>query len=401
MQKRTRTPVEQSAPGSSVATITAPGARERATTSAALSHDEIMALVRAAQARRALADRAAGSGPLGTRDFPVRPSTPGAQDSEAGKKTRVSDAVRRTRLKRQRRSAALVAGRHVAQEGYDSLAEYVASRSSYVRLPRVARCGTPLQGLVNYSAVRDEDGSLRAVVGGLEHCGSLSCCPSCAPGKREERAREVYEVGGRWLLAGGRIVFITNTLRHRRGQSLASNLDALRDAWQRTFSGRMWRRWRDRLGQEGWFRAIEVTFGAAGWHPHQHYLTFVGGHVDQDLVDEFVAWLSDVWADNVEHAGGLRPSRKRGVVAELLAGDEALKALAAYATKVQDGAEPGEVVLDPMFRAAHEVTRFDQKTDKSNHRKGRTPFELLDSDAPADAAAWLEYVEAMKGRHLL
>src|SRR5690606_25388944 len=46
-------------------------------------------------------------------------------------------------------------------------------------------------------------------------------------------------------------------------------------AWKRTVDGRAAKNVRDFLGLKGTVRALEVTYGANGFHPHFHVLLFL------------------------------------------------------------------------------------------------------------------------------
>jgi hypothetical protein len=113
-----------------------------------------------------------------------------------------------------------------------------------------------------------DDGTKRASFCGVLTCGKVWTCPACSARMRAERAsriaRAVTNGGGRWQM-------LTITLRHRRGMALRELIAGLMKAWRRARQGGIIQRvWGDRVSASA--RAIEVTFGKNGWHPHVHVL---------------------------------------------------------------------------------------------------------------------------------
>lgn len=177
---------------------------------------------------------------------------------------------------------------------------------------------------------------------------------------------------------------VSLTIRHRRRDALTSSLDAVLGGWRLMMRDRGWRNLKRDHGLVGYVRALDMTITErGGWHPHIHALLFLDSEPASSLEDEVAA----LWLDAVEASGGLRPSRKRGVVIT--------RGSSEYVAKTADGLERR---VREAARAGKELARGDLKASKAG-RGGRIPFDLLhDPDSPADRARWAEYVYAIKGR---
>jgi len=107
---------------------------------------------------------------------------------------------------------------------------------------------------------------------GVETCGSVHSCPVCAGHIRTERARELARAVKVWTDDGGTVGMLTLTVRHSWGDALRRLRSGLAAAWRRL--------WQGRAGQAGralfdfYVRAVDVTHGPNGWHPHLHVLIF-------------------------------------------------------------------------------------------------------------------------------
>jgi hypothetical protein len=125
----------------------------------------------------------------------------------------------------------------------------------------------------------------------------------------------------------------------------------------------------------GTIKALEVTVGPHGWHPHIHLLMFIEGGVSMGEVDVLVAGLHDGWSQLAEKGLGVAPSRSHGLNLRWLDASAS-----AYVSKIGD-----------------EVARADTKGT-------RHPFTLLDDVRQGDVEAFARYAEygqAMHRRHLI
>jgi hypothetical protein len=222
----------------------------------------------------------------------------------------------------------------------------------------------------------------------LKTCGSIWACPCCSAKIRNARAEEISAAAARWDLAGNSVYMVTLTMPHEFGMRLARLLPVIADGFRSVISGRPWRRIRNILRISGTIRAVEVTHGSNGFHPHLHVLVFIEGDPGADGLAQLGAHIRARWGAYIERQGYRAPDAMHGVVIERCS--SAAQA-GAYIAKTQDGKAPG-----------NEMARSDLKKGRSGHR---TPFEILDhfrwtGDAE-DLALWHEYERATKGHQCI
>ena len=228
---------------------------------------------------------------------------------------------------------------------------------------------------VDVVASRYGAGERHAHYEGTQTCGSVWLCPCCGARISETRRRELNDLLSWARSQGLRPVMITLTTRHRAGDRLVDQLDAMKRAKQRMRQRREWRGLRDRIA--GTVTATEVTVGAHGWHTHFHEIILMRSNEEAEAV-EALRPLGDVW--------------RRCLVGVGLSGGRA-------AFDVQGAAAAGRYVS--KWGAAEELTLGNAKEARSG---GRTPMQLLaDADAGDEEAArlWKEYAEAFHGRRQL
>ena len=212
----------------------------------------------------------------------------------------------------------------------------------------------------------------------------------CAAVIRGGRSKEIERGVKAHQAKGGAVMLLTLTLRHRRGDDLAAMLGYLADSWRAVTAHKGWKTRTRALGYVGYIKALEVTVGDNGWHPHLHFLLLTERLPDDEERVDLVDWLAQQWAMEVSKRGGRMPSKERGVDLRVAEGGTVV---AKYVAKVQekDGSR---------WSVAAEVSRGDVKEGRQG---SRTPFELLDSPNghTADRELWLQYVKATKGRNAI
>lgn len=226
-----------------------------------------------------------------------------------------------------------------------------------------------------------------AHVSGIKRCGSPWACPVCAPQVRERRAVDIDQGASGHLGAGGGVLFVTLTLRHHRRDGLEPRLAVVAQALQRSLSGAPWKRRAATLGYVGAIRAVEVTYGESGWHPHCHALLFFDRPLTERERGELELWLYGRWSGVCEKRGFGTISRRHGVdVRTVTAPGE----LAGYLAKVDGG-----------WGAGLELARGDLKRGG----KGRTPMallaEFLETGESRLAALWREFEAATFGKRAI
>lgn len=218
---------------------------------------------------------------------------------------------------------------------------------------------------------------------GVQHCGSVWACPVCAPIIRRERAGEIAEGARRHIEAGGGIAMATFTVQHGRSDRLRDSMRVLADAYADMSRSRAFKDFRAERGMVGTIVALEVTFGAHGWHPHRHILMLFDRPVSREEEAGLKRELFAMWEHAVERAGG-RPVDEKGFDVRAISSGE--EAVASYVTKVVDGVEG----------IGAEVSLADVKAGRVEGSVN--PFQLLDVDTPEAEGLWNEYVDATKGR---
>jgi len=158
---------------------------------------------------------------------------------------------------------------------------------------RVATCGK--QPCLNHVELRRKGD--RAFFSGVETCGSVWTCPVCAGKIAEARRQEVETVLNGHKAAGGVVYMATLTLRHHKFQTANDLRKAVADTWKRVQSGKRWKKEKNNLGFVGSIRAMEVTYGKNGWHPHIHVLFLIK---NDDAAENFGVFMFERWARFVE-----------------------------------------------------------------------------------------------------
>lgn len=221
---------------------------------------------------------------------------------------------------------------------------------------------------------------------GLVTCGNVWVCPICSA-KIQERRRQEVEQAITWAKAQGRSGYVASfTFPHRIDQPLRDLLKLQRDALAHMRGSRAYMALMDRCKNAGRIRALEITHGLNGWHPHTHELLFLAPEVP-------AAWLRDELAEL-----WLKSCRKVGLFVD---GRDTEADFLRYSVDVRDGDDGTADYLAKMddqrqWGISHEVTKGSSKQGK---RSGAHPFNLVEN--PATVNLFIEYVDAMKGQRQL
>lgn len=219
--------------------------------------------------------------------------------------------------------------------------------------------------------------------GGLQHCGSVWQCPVCSAKITERRRQELGRGVEGWQGLGGVVLMVTYTLRHHLADDLRVTLQGLLKARKRMLSGRWAKSFTERFGVVGRIRALEVTHGQNGWHPHVHELVFVRCGVDREA---FLQELRAQWSAQVLKAG-LKDVNSHGVDVRF-----ADLSVADYVSKFG---------RDRTWGPEHELTKSATKLGKQGNRG---PIGLLSDYFAGDAHAgmlWRQYASVFKGSRQL
>lgn len=207
------------------------------------------------------------------------------------------------------------------------------------------------------------------------------------------RAEELGVLNDAHKAAAGAMYLLTLTLPHDEGDDLKPLRKHISRAWSRMTQGAPFKRWKERLELAGTVRALEVTHGRNGWHPHLHVALYSRGLTAGEL-EEFREWCARQWRRFVTEktANGRTyraPSAAHGVTLQALNGSS-------YLTKM---GLAGELTL-----AASKEGRGEHRTPwqilrdltVAAYTKGKTTDDTLE-----DRSLWWEYSRAMKGARQL
>jgi hypothetical protein len=241
---------------------------------------------------------------------------------------------------------------------------------------------------------------------GLQTCGSPWACPVCATTISERRKGDIETALDFAHAQGWAVLMFTYTVPHQIGQSLAQLLGhqargskkagtyqpacGLMGARGLATAGRDMNAVRnaDGPGELPWvvgsIRALEVTFGENGWHPHIHELYFVRSDAH---LGKLSMMLRGRWDWAVQRVG-LGSVNEHGFSMAVADAD-----VAGYVAKFGH---------DRGWNVEHELAK---QVTKSGRAKGRTPSDLLagytfEGDIEA-GARWREYALTMKGSRQL
>jgi hypothetical protein len=232
--------------------------------------------------------------------------------------------------------------------------------------------------------VRKSDKSKQAYYSGLMKCASVWVCPICAPKIQAVRALEVRTAIDNWTAQGGSVVLVTQTIPHSRYDYLEPLLERFTTALRKFKGQRGYERTREQFGIAGSIRALEVTHGANGWHPHAHTILFLQGSPPPLHVRTA---LFSLWESAARRAGFEKP-------------------LSPEAFDVQDASEVKNYVTkmgtEYQWNAEHELVKAHSKRGSSH---SMTPFDMLrgmlDESRPDLRARFAEYSACFGGKRQL
>jgi hypothetical protein len=267
------------------------------------------------------------------------------------------------------------------------------------RVKRISECRRkPIADHVGLRVVERAGGN-SASLSGVSTCSSVWGCPCCSASIRAERASDLERLAVAWIGSGRECLFVTTTIRHWLGLALAVVLPGLLKSWTFVQAGKWWKGFCGRHGILGAVKAVEITRGGNGWHPHLHMLFFIerrlgtpdleisaGDEARQIEEELFVKWHN---ACLKKLPAGVRPDREHGIRVEIV---RSAKDVARYVAKIQDEAGRERSMGNEMLRGDLKAGRC---------KESRTPLEILADYArtksAADLALWHE-VEAATHR---
>ena len=166
-------------------------------------------------------------------------------------------------------------------------------------MERVSQCGK--YTIDNHVALRNSESG--AYFSGVVTCGSVWHCPVCAAKIVEGRRQELKALIVAHLKAGGLVYMAAFTMPHYAAQTARELRLIVSKSWTSLLSGSPWMHQKTRIGLVGIVRAMEVTHGGNGWHPHIHALFFLPGSVSEIKAQEFGWFLFNRWRRTIRRRG--------------------------------------------------------------------------------------------------
>lgn len=244
------------------------------------------------------------------------------------------------------------------------------------RTSKCMRWRTPFQSV----EVLKDRAHGRAFYAGLQVCARVWACPVCAAKISERRRVELVEAMHVAKAMGLSVYLLTLTVPHGLGDDVAQVVAGVLDAWRSCSTSRAGKGLRKGFKIRGTIRALEVTHGRNGFHPHLHVLLFLEpGTSPAEVEREFCP----LWQGACVAAGLPCPSVEHGCRVE-----DGSKA-AAYASK---------------WGLESEMTKSHTKKGRNG---SRTPWDFLrailagDDDADQCKVLFRAYVEAFHGKRQL
>jgi len=205
------------------------------------------------------------------------------------------------------------------------------------------------------------------------------------------RAEEIRTLLEKHRAAGHAAYMLTLTLPHDAGDELRPMRRHVSRAWQFVQSGAPWKRWKKRIGFFGSVRALEITNGVSGWHPHLHVLVLTEGKLREQTQLEFVEFVLARWRKAIA-----RPNKENG---------------AKYREPTAEhGVTLTESHRDDYIAKLGLADEVVNGTLKKGRHGGRTPLQILhditfgvgsEPEQRRSVQLWLEYANEMRGARQL
>jgi hypothetical protein len=249
---------------------------------------------------------------------------------------------------------------------------------------RTKTCGRKIIGCEAVIA----KGQHGAYIAGVETCGSVWVCAACAGKIAEGRRKDVSAILSAHDRLGGDVYMVAFTIPHRFEESCHALKKTVSDTWRKMLAGKAWKSAQRRFKITGYIRAMEITHGKNGWHPHLHVLLLTSGLTDSQR-GLLKAFLSSRWISIASRLDS-----------EISARDRANMIRRAVDFRKAEGVRTaGNYVC--KWGVDSEITKANFKRGKVG---GRSPWQILMDASDGDHFSrflFREYGAAMKGtRHI-
>ncbi len=253
------------------------------------------------------------------------------------------------------------------------------------KLSRTINCKYALSA--GYENVEVHCDNKTAYYVGLQTCGSVWTCPICAARVAEVRRKEIEQAVGNAYSKGFQSVMVTLTFPHTKKISLKELLNKQSLALKYFRSGNAWTCFKNKIDFQGLVRALELTYGANGWHPHTHELWFVAPTLKEKDIKKFI---TKRWINCLEKAGLISNLRDK------ITND----ALNKRSVDIKMSCKSSDY-LSKNDNLNWGIDRELAKAANKGKSKGLHPFELLEVITEEHSKLFIEYAQAMKGKSQL
>lgn len=262
---------------------------------------------------------------------------------------------------------------------------FILQRVAASLLPghRVASCLHSLTSSEKGVKVHLDKAQGRAFFSGLRVCGNIWACPVCAAKVSERRKLEVRQAVDAHIATGNAAVMVTLTFPHKQHDKLSDLMACLRQAVTKMGMSYPIKTVRRALEVVGTIRALEVTHGRNGWHPHFHIIWLLGVEASAKVLTQLRNAVYAAWSESCRGAGLPDPSEEHGV--NVILAESAADYLAKWGH-------------EPIWEAGSELTKAHSKMARD--KASSTPFDLLRRAGNGDKKAgelFSEFVQAFKG----
>jgi hypothetical protein len=217
-----------------------------------------------------------------------------------------------------------------------------------------------------------------ASYGNLATCGSVWHCPICAAKITETRRQELQDAINTQAKLGGEVFLMSLTFPHMDHQALADNLKLFSEALKKFKNSRQYKATMKATGAAGSIRALEVTHGTNGWHPHTHDLIFAAKGSLEMLQELQMVWIENLIKVGIADRTQINDMMKAAF--DVQNGDYAAEYVAKFG---HEATEASKIITQNTWGASHELTKAYAKVGK--RLGGRTPFTLLADFIKGDA----------------
>lgn len=201
------------------------------------------------------------------------------------------------------------------QQGFQRIRDFILQDQSAKLLPKERVCNCLKRRIDKHKQreVKYNEERKKAHWSNVQRCGSIWTCPVCAKQISEKRRNELKIGLDRWRSQGGYAYLMTLTFSHTADQPLSFLLASQRKAIKRFYETTKVREIFKRIGLVNKIKALEITYGQNGWHPHNHVLLLSDKYLGISAFVEAEKELAELWIKACVKSGLNAPSMKYGL----------------------------------------------------------------------------------------